>query len=225
MKYQLLFIVFLTALIFPIYSYAQEYIGKVVGISDGDTFTFLVDGQQQIKIRMAEIDAPEKDQAFGEKSKYILSGLIFNKTITVVKTDIDKYGRTIGRAYDGNIDINLELVKLGAAWAYRQYLTDDQFIPAEIIAKNNKVGLWALQDDHIIPPWEWRHSKKNITIKPSSEQIAPKKNTNDNIFVCSEKTLCGQMVNCAEAQFYLKQCGLSRLDGDNDGMPCESICR
>jgi endonuclease YncB( thermonuclease family) len=72
--------------------FAGELSGKVIGISDGDTFTLLTADKQQIKIRLAEIDAPESGQPYGNKSKQALSGLIFGKDIRVdvQTTDCDK---------------------------------------------------------------------------------------------------------------------------------------
>ena len=44
-------------------------------------------------------------------------------------------------------------------------------------------------------------------------------------FKCESKKYCKEMSSCKEAMFYLKQCGVSRLDRDKDGIPCETICR
>jgi endonuclease YncB( thermonuclease family) len=104
---------------------AAEYLGKVVGIADGDTLTLLVpDGAsyKQVKVRLGEIDTPESKQPYGERAKQALSDLAYNQQARVVVQDTDKYGRTVGRVYVGSLDVNAELVKQGAAWVYRQYL-------------------------------------------------------------------------------------------------------
>jgi endonuclease YncB( thermonuclease family) len=144
---------------------AEEYKGRIVGIADGDTVTLLTAQMEEIKIRLAGIDAPEKDQAFGQKSKQMLSDLVFNREVRVEKEDVDKYGRTVGHIYLGDIDINLLMISQGGAWAYRQYLgpKDQGFIAAEDAARKDRAGLWALQDDQIMPPWEWRHGGKEAT--------------------------------------------------------------
>jgi len=98
---------------------ATELTGKVVGVSDGDTLTLLVpDGAsfKQVKVWLGEIDTPESRQPYGERAKQTLSDLAYNKQARVVVQDTDRYGRTVGRAYVGNLDVNAELVKRGAAW-------------------------------------------------------------------------------------------------------------
>ena len=97
--------------------------GKVIGISDGDTVTVL-DGTTQVKVRLNAIDAPEHDQAFGTKSKEALAGRIFGKTVTVLWTDRDKYGRTLGHVILDGKWINKWMVQEGFAWHYKQYSSD-----------------------------------------------------------------------------------------------------
>ena len=90
---------------------AETIEGRVVGVHDGDTITLLMKDNQQLKIRLAQIDAPETDQAFGQKSKQSLSDMVFNKTIKVEKETIDKYGRTVGTIFVEGMDANKEQVK------------------------------------------------------------------------------------------------------------------
>ena len=155
----------LLILLAPCNAMAKEIIGKVIGISDGDTVTLLIDNTEQLKIRLAQIDAPEKNQPFGSKSKNILSDLIYKKDVRVIDIGTDRYGRTIGEMYYKDLYINLELVEVGAAWAYRKYLTDSNFILTEDAAKRNKAGLWGLQQDQIIAPWEWRKRARDTKTK------------------------------------------------------------
>ena len=156
----------------------------------------------------------------------MLSGFVFAKNVRVDISENDRYGRSIGRVYVGDLDINAEMVKQGAAWVYRQYSRDPSFLAFEEQARSNKRGLWALPDSERIPPWEWRHSEKKDA-KPNLFQTIPEKSTdtNQNKISCGTKTTCKQMSSCQEARFYLNECGLSRLDRDRDGIPCESICR
>ncbi len=198
-------------------AYAKEWKGHIVGVSDGDTATLLTPEKQQMKVRLAEIDAPEKNQPFGMKSKQMLSDIIYNKDVLVIEMDTDRYGRLVGRIYLGSTDVNLEMVKHGGAWAYRQYLKDQAILQAEEQAKASKLGLWQLQADQITPPWEWRRLQKN-------EKKTQEKTNKSDSFSCSGKSFCKEMSNCAEARFYLRNCGLKRLDTDNDGIPCEAIC-
>jgi len=137
---------------------ATELTGRVVAIADGDTFTLLMTDKQQVKIRLAEIDAPESGQPYGTKSKQALSGLVFGKDVRVVVQTIDRYGRTVGRPYVGGIDVSAEMVRMGAAWAYREYLKDKGLLTLEAEAKTSKRGVWGLSEAQNVAPWEWRRN-------------------------------------------------------------------
>ena len=200
-----------------------EYSGKVVGVSDGDTLTLLTAEKQQVKIRLGEIDTPESKQPYGERAKQALSDLAFGKQARVVVQDTDRYGRKVSRVYVGGTDVNAEMVKQGAAWAYRQYLKDQSLLRLEAEAKAAKRGLWALPEAQRMPPWEWRHggSAKAPTAPASSAPAA----TASGGFSCAGKRYCREMTSCEEAKFYLAQCGVGSLDGNRDGVPCETLCR
>ena len=92
-------------------SVADTLQGRVVGIADGDTATVLDAMNKQWKIRLMGIDAPEKKQAFGNKSKESLADLVFNKQVTVEYSKKDRYGRTVGKIMVDGIDANLEQIK------------------------------------------------------------------------------------------------------------------
>ena len=136
-----------------------DFTGEVVGVADGDTITVLRENEQ-VKVRLAEIDAPEKAQPFGNKSKQALSALVNGKTVLVVEQGHDRYKRTIGRVYQGDVDVSAAQVKQGMAWVYRKYSKDVSLLPLEDEAKAQRLGLWA--DDEPVPPWEWRKSKKQL---------------------------------------------------------------
>ena len=143
--------------------YADTLIGKVVKITDGDTVHVLDSSYTKHKIRLAGIDAPERRQAFGKRSKQYLSSLVARKTVTEDWKKHDRYGRVVGKIIYDNQDINLAMVKAGLAWWYRKYAREqslaDQAIyeRAEDIAKDKRHGLWA--NSGSIPPWEWRRKK------------------------------------------------------------------
>lgn len=206
-------------------AYAADVTCKVVAISDGDTFTCLTDARQQIKIRMAEIDAPEKDQPYGQKAKNSLSDLAFGKLARLDVQETDRYGRSVARVYVGSTDVNTELVKQGAVWVYRQYNRDKSLIPLEDQAKATKRGLWALPEDQRIPPWDWRKARRNQATGEPKKPTSPPQTSNASAFSCSVRKTCGQMTSCAEARYHLTECGNTRLDRDGDGVPCESLCR
>lgn len=134
-----------------------DFSGKVVGISDGDTITVLRD-KTPVKIRLAEIDAPESAQPFGNRAKQALSDLVFGKVVRVEERGQDKYRRTLATIYVDDLNVNAEMVRLGMAWVYRKHApkkSDLYRIEAE--AKLARRGLWA--DSDPVPPWDWRSIK------------------------------------------------------------------
>lgn len=195
---------------------ADKLAGRVVGIIDGDTITLLTDAHKQVRVRLVEIDAPEKNQPWGQNSKKALSDMIFGQIVKMQTWGTDQYGRSLGKIYLGSKYINSEMVREGEAWAYREYLTDYSLISLETIARQHHVGLWSQPDKDLVPPWEWRH--RGYAARISSP-------TDSADFVCGAKRYCRQMSSCAEARFYLKTCSVTSLDGDHDGVPCETLCR
>lgn len=152
-------LLFLAIFIVALPLHAEQFIGRVVAISDGDTLTVLDKNKKQIKIRLGEIDTPESGQPYGSKAKQELSDLAFGRVVKVTVQHTDRYGRTVGRVYVDRIDINAELVRRGAAWVYRKYSRDLDLFDMERDARLNRRGLWNLPESEHIPPWEWRKSK------------------------------------------------------------------
>lgn len=144
----------LLLIILSSYLFSFELIGKVVKVSDGDTITILTSDKTQYKIRLNDIDAPEKKQAFGNKSKDNLAKYIAGKTVKVEYKTKDKYKRILGTIYYNNIDINLQQVKDGYAWVYKKYSKNQDYYNAEKVARENKKGLWI--DKSPLEPWEFR---------------------------------------------------------------------
>ncbi len=184
--------------------------GRVVGVTDGDTLTLLVD-REQIRVRLAQIDAPESNQPYGKQAKAALSALAFGKPARVEVADIDRYGRTVGEVFVNGIDVNREMVREGHAWAYTKYSHTTEIIELEDSARAAKKGLWALPENQREPPWLWRHPPRTPRPKPGP-------------LACGTRTYCSEMADCEEVRFYFEQCGVHSLDGDGDGIPCESLC-
>jgi endonuclease YncB( thermonuclease family) len=144
-------------------SVADTLHGRVVGVSDGDTVTILDAYNKQHKIRLSGIDAPEKAQAFGKKSKESLSEMVFGKSVDVEWDKQDRYGRTVGKIMLGGLDICLEQVKRGMAWHYKQYQNEqspedrDAYAKSESQAQDRKMGLW--RDPAPIEPAVFRQKK------------------------------------------------------------------
>lgn len=143
---------------------AAELNGLVISVSDGDTIKILDDNQHMHTVRLVGIDAPEKNQAFGQSSKQSLSGLIYKHRVSVEWPKRDKYGRIVGKVLAENgLDLCLEQIILGMAWHYKKYANEQsaddrvRYAEAEKNARESMAGLW--QDDSPVPPWEWRHSR------------------------------------------------------------------
>ena len=199
-------------------AYGQDFSGRVIGITDGDTLTVLTPERVQVRVRLAEIDAPEGGQPYGNRSRQALSELAFQEDVIVVYVDTDQYGRTVGRIYVGDLDVSAEMIRQGAAWVYRDYVTDESLFAVETDARDTQRGLWGLSEARV-PPWEWRRGGQATTVAPQAPQALPEP------FTCGSKVYCRDMTSCDEARFYLTQCGVTGLDGDGDGVPCEAICR
>ena len=145
-------------------SMADTLTGEVVGIADGDTLTLLDATKTQHKIRLAGIDAPEKRQPFGDRSKQSLAAMVFRKQVTVDWTKHDRYGRIIGKVLVGGEDACLAQVRAGLAWHYKAYEREqshadrDRYAQAEVEARRGRRGLW--RDPSPTPPWEFRHPRR-----------------------------------------------------------------
>ena len=118
----------------------------------------LTSSNEQVKVRLAGIDTPEKRQPFGNRAKQALSSLAFQKQALVEIETKDRYGRTVGIVFVNGQNVNAELVKQGMAWVYRKYNKDMDLYELESRAKKEKLGLWL--DENPIPPWEWRRGKR-----------------------------------------------------------------
>jgi endonuclease YncB( thermonuclease family) len=212
---------------------AETLRGKVVGVTDGDTVRLLVDGQRQYKIRLGEIDAPEGGQPYGRAAKRMLSDLVFGQTISARVTDVDRYGRSVAVLTRGSTNINAEMVKRGAAWAYRRYLSDQRYLRWEEEARSQRRGLWGLQADQIMAPWDWRAARRAgnrspdpaLTALPGAALGISASRSASAGGQCGTKRYCRQMNSCEEALFHLRTCGVRSMDGDGDGVPCEKLCR
>lgn len=147
-----------------------NFSGFVVGISDGDTITVLSEetcegdkgcrsGKRQHRVRLADVDAPEIGQPYGAASRSMLSSMVYHKQVSVRPLGPDKYGRVVGQVFVDSLWVNGEMVGQGGAWVYRRYSRSPELLEVEAQARNRKLGLWSLQADQIMPPWQWRRDK------------------------------------------------------------------
>jgi micrococcal nuclease len=141
---------------------ANTHQWKVVAVYDGDTVTCIDENNQQQKIRLAEIDAPEAKQDFGQVSRQALAGMVFGKTITVVDDGKDRYGRWIGHLYADGVDVNRQMVASGMAWHYAAYSKDQSLAALQTQAQAQKLGIWSQPNP--TPPSEFRKSGGKKTV-------------------------------------------------------------
>lgn len=140
----------------------------VVRIADGDTLTARCGAPgdyRQVKVRLAEIDAPEKAQPFGKRSRQSLAAMCAGEQATLRPTATDRYGRTVARVECRGKDANAEQVLSGMAWAYRQYQSDPIIPTLERQARGARAGLWVAEGTAAGPvaPWEWRTARRART--------------------------------------------------------------
>lgn len=138
--------------------FGETIYGKIKKIKDGDTVVLLDSNKKQHTIRLAEIDAPEKSQDFGQKSKEYLIKLCANKYVEIKVKSKDRYNRKIGTIFYNEKNINYQMVYSGFAWQYKQYSKSEKLAEYEKSAKINKRGLWAKKNP--TPPWKWRKYNK-----------------------------------------------------------------
>jgi len=154
-KLILIFILFLSN-----FANAKTIEGLVVGVADGDTITVLDQQKNTYKIRLQGIDAPEKKQAFGEKSKQSLHDLVHSKQVRIEYDKEDKYGRIVGKVTVEDVDVCLQQLVLGMAWHYKKYQNEQSvsdralYSDTELKSQSLKLGLWT--EDTPMPPWEFR---------------------------------------------------------------------
>jgi endonuclease YncB( thermonuclease family) len=155
---------------------AEEITGTVTRVFDGDSFIVTTSGQEtHIEVRLAGIDAPEKDQPYADNARAALRGLILDRRLKLEVLDVDRYGRKVVRAFrtpDG-LDINAELIRGGHAWVYRRRAYDRSLYDLEREARTAGLGLWGLPESEREPPWRWRRSHPPEHHPAPTDQKAP----------------------------------------------------
>ena len=170
-------------------AHAKHFTGRLVKVLDGDTVEVMHNDKAE-RIRLAQIDCPEKNQPFGQAAKRYVLNEAAHKIVTVRIETVDRYGRSVGEVFlpEGS-NLNKKLVGAGLAWQYKKYSKDTEYSALEKSAKEERRGLW--QDKTPIPPWEWRKGQRVASITQAS----------DADFTCGSKRYCKEMKSCAEAKF------------------------
>lgn len=181
------------------------FYGRATKIADGDTLSVKTAEGKGIRVRVAEIDAPEKGDPFSKRSREALNDMVWNRDLAIRLYDIDSYGRMVGHVFVGDTDVGRELVRSGLAVVYCRYSTDPSLKVLEQKAREQAVGIWS---QGRIPRGVCDESDDETRMTLPAG--------------CGGKKFCREMASCTEALFYLRECGVTTMDGDRDGVPCES---
>lgn len=218
---------------------AQNDLPQVVSVGDGDTAR-VRRGNETITIRLGCIDAPESTQTpWGQQSANRLKQLLpAGQAVQVREIERDRYGRTVAELFLGNQSVNLMMVKEGQAVVYRDYLsgcadTQDQYLAAEAQAKAQRLGFW--NQDNPVMPWDYRRGKRSPNQPSSGASPRPQQpttasptptTTTGNLPACTQSDCdCKDFKTQTEAQRVLDAFSGDphKLDGDKDGVACESL--
>lgn len=163
-------VVIVLALVLSTYSTSPDnehdlsWTGRVTGVADGDSITVVrLDGgsRERVRIRLYGIDAPERDQPFGERSGRFVHDMIYGREVTIRDFGPDQYERTVGMVITSDgVNVNERVVREGLAWVYDYFCRDpvcDDWRDLEERARDSGIGLWA--DEVPVAPWEWRRRK------------------------------------------------------------------
>jgi endonuclease YncB( thermonuclease family) len=131
------------------------FYGPLVRVQDGDSLIAKIQGVA-MEIRLAEVDAPELAQPYGREAKQVLASLAAGRQLVIEPLDTDRYGRTVAHVWNGETQLNTEMVKRGGAWFYSEFARSDALYEVEQQARDAKRGLWALPLQDRMEPWLWR---------------------------------------------------------------------
>jgi len=189
---------------------------RVLSVGDGDTLSVSAGGSRRT-ILLACIDAPETAHSpYGTDARSALQAMApVGSSVTVKGGKRDRYGRTVAEIWRGSTNVNLELVRQGDAFVYRQYLSGcdrNAYLSAESQAESARLGVWSVPGG-ITRPWDWRHGGS----VRSRSGTTPSSSTRP-----TGRYRCAQIGSWAQAQELLKQ-GHTYLDGDRDGEACEGL--
>lgn len=195
-------IISLAILCLPVIAQTRAITGKVVAVNDGDTLTILDANKAQHVIQLIGVDAPESNQAFGDKARQSLSDLVSGKTITITSLKTDRDDRVVGKVTLNSKDIGLEQIRRGAAWFYRQYVNelsgDDAraYEQAEDDARAKQRGLWAGPGP--IPPWELRAAQRRESARGLPGIITAPAQVGDSSIIGDRNSMIYHAPNCPD---------------------------
>lgn len=204
----------LLALLFllPACALAESFVARSISVLDGDTVLVRRQtGTRPMRVRLADIDAPEKDQDFGEAAKRSLAEMLAGREVRIDPVSVDTYGRLVARLYTDDASVNEKMIRRGMAWEYSLHHGNREYLRLQDEARQARRGLWAQRNP--MPPWQWR----------KLHQPAPHESPQPD-YRCGSKQHCTQIATCDEAHYHLTRCGVKALDPDGDGLPCDALC-
>src|SRR3989338_4246365 len=148
---------------------AADFSGKVIAVLDGDTLLVLRGGKP-VKVRLAEIDAPEKAQPYGAASQESLAGLVMGKQVHVASRAVDDYGRLVATVSIDETNVNHEQVRRGMAWEYSRFHSNRELMALQRDAQQARRGLWA---GDAIEPSQWRKQHPGSLAAQPSLAVLP----------------------------------------------------
>jgi endonuclease YncB( thermonuclease family) len=215
--------------------------GTVVRVTDGDSLWLEPSPPgAPVELRLQDIDAPEICQPWGPEAKRALQDLVLNKAVSVRVSGRDTHGRTLGTLYLDSLNVNKTLVQDGHAWSSRYKYDRGPYVADERMAKALSRGFNT--DAGAVMPRDFRRahgscqSADTLNVVAPAAPVPPATTTAPIVapkpvalpapaaataYRCDGRTHCSQMRSCAEATYFLKNCPGVKMDGNNDGVPCE----
>lgn len=210
--------------------------GTVTKVTDGDSLWFTPTGQAHIVVRLADIDAPETCQAWGPEARQALAEMVQGKSAVLQMQGHDVHGRVLGALRVDEQDVGVRMVEDGHAWSTRSRWDQGPLVKQERMAKALRRGLHAAGNAEMPRNFRVTHGPCAAGEAPQAGQPAtapalapalaptalPPARPNPVAFRCDGRKLCSQMRSCNEAKYFLAHCPGVQMDGDGDGIPCET---
>lgn len=217
--------------------------GVVTRIVDGDTLHVTPAGRPPVTVRLRDIDAPEICQPHGPEARAALQDYALGQAVTMRVFGRDTHGRTIARVATSERDLSVRMVEEGHAWSVRTRFDRGPLVREERMAKALGRGLHA-SAGHVLP-WEFRRRHGPCAAPAAASAPSPAAAATPapaggpppgapravpaaaaavaaGAFRCDGRRYCSQMRSCAEASWFLRHCPDTQMDGDHDGVPCET---
>jgi endonuclease YncB( thermonuclease family) len=122
---------------------AADITGRVFAVDSGDTIKLAVPNGGSVTVRLSDIGAPQGSAFYAPSSRQFLENMVLDKKVRVETSGVQSAGRIVGHVYRELLDVNLELVQVGAAWFCMEYTNDTSYMPYQSEAIRQQRGLWS----------------------------------------------------------------------------------